>query len=77
VLVEFCYFSSILRKGVIGAGCVAYIPANSRVFYGRIMLTVPVQGEIVDFDAPIFVISLWKKCARRRRLDLFSLSLRN
>ena len=34
MLVEFCYFSWILRKGVIGAGCVAYIPANSRVFYG-------------------------------------------
>ena len=32
MLVEFCYFSWILRKGVIGAECVAYIPTNSRVF---------------------------------------------
>jgi len=27
--------------------------------------TAPVQGEIVDFEVPIFVISLQKNCARR------------
>src|SRR5262245_10014784 len=46
-------FATLVRscgKGVIGAGCVACIPANSRVFYGW-MKPRRCKVEIVDFDA--------------------------